>query len=87
MTKIQHRSSLGPVDEAQAATMLTAILTIRGFDTAGAVCATGPVFGRLRRRGELTLPHNGQVFLWPARFEHPVPQMMEWTAPAPGIGL
>ena len=50
------------MDEAQAATMLTETLTLRGFDTAGAVCATGSVFGRLRRRGELTLPRNGQGF-------------------------
>jgi hypothetical protein len=42
--------------------MLTEALILRGFDTIGAVCPTGSVFGRLRRRGELTLPRNGQGF-------------------------
>src|SRR5688572_22454909 len=32
--------------------MLTGLLTIRGFDTAGAVCATVSVFGVLQSRGE-----------------------------------
>jgi hypothetical protein len=56
--------------------MLTVVLTICGFDTAGAVCATRPVFG-VTSEGEeknSTLPFTGQGFLWPARFERPVPK-------------
>src|SRR5688572_18616661 len=44
--------------------MLTETLTLRGFDTVGAVCPTGSVFGSLRRRGETSpAPQRAGFFI------------------------
>src|SRR5829696_1163635 len=43
--------------------MLTAVLTIRGFDTVGSACATGSAIGRASEGKEnSTLPPTGRVF-------------------------
>jgi hypothetical protein len=43
--------------------VLTAVLTIRGFDTVGTVCPIGFVFGHSEGEEKLALPFRGQGFL------------------------